>query len=85
LQPLIAGLMQKIMPAAGVAPVRPVTSLGGIENENVSGSDEENDVINQALDRLEKHCDLAADLTALANMADNDPALFKILLMQLRK
>lgn len=42
--------------------------------------------INQALERLAKHTDsLGADLTALADMADHNPAQFKMLLGMLRK
>jgi len=42
--------------------------------------------INIALERISKHTDsLAADLTALADMADNNPAQFNLLLGMLRK
>ena len=42
--------------------------------------------INIALERLSKHTDsLAADLIALADMADNNPAQFNLLLGMLRK
>jgi hypothetical protein len=68
------------------------------ENELVNGSDFEQEAqyvdlqsdsiekINIALGRLMAHTnDLGADLTALADMADNNPAQFKMLLGMLRK
>jgi hypothetical protein len=40
--------------------------------------------VNDALVRLQDHCDLAADLELLANMADKNPGQFKMLLGMLR-
>jgi hypothetical protein len=40
--------------------------------------------VNDALVRLQEHCNLADDLTLLANMADSNPSQFKMLLGMLR-
>lgn len=49
-------------------------------------TDEEyNAEIDKALERLEPHVDLAKDLTLLADMAENNPVMFKMMLKMLRE
>lgn len=40
--------------------------------------------LDAALERLEQHCNLADDLTLLADLADKNNAVFKLMLLQLR-
>lgn len=79
---LLSGVMARFMPAT--PPMRS-TALAGVEQKSDAGSDDQDDIINEALDRLEKHCDLAVCLPKLADMADNDPTTFNFLLRTLIK
>jgi hypothetical protein len=98
-QTLIAALLPQIMPAvkpqqqvAGIEneemikpdPEEFETEIGLIDLQE-NNDDQYND-IEQSLLRLSQHTlDLAGDLKALANMADNNPAQFKMLLSMLQK
>jgi hypothetical protein len=57
---------------------------GDLPQQAQETTDEYNDRIDAALERLEPKCDLANDLTLLADMADNNPTMFKFLLKSLR-
>jgi hypothetical protein len=52
------------------------------EASNVKEVD--NDMLNLALDRLNDHCQLDTDLTLLADMAEKNPVMFKMMLQSLR-
>ncbi|MET0461908.1 MAG: hypothetical protein ABW007_02095 [Chitinophagaceae bacterium] len=62
--------------ATAEAPAAPVT---GPQNEQ-----EALESINDSLERLSHHCDLEADLKKLADVAEQKPEIFKMLLQQLR-
>lgn len=78
---LLSGVMARFMP---VTPPMRSTALAGVAQNSDASSNDQDDLINNALDRLEKHCDLAKCLPKLADLADNDPAMFKMLLSQLK-
>lgn len=53
-------------------------------NDEVMSDEQKDDLLNIALDRLEPFCDLANDLTLLANMAEKNPKMFEMMLSTLR-
>lgn len=98
--PVIMGLITKILPAIFPAAmpqpnmqVAGVNSFAAVENESVSSDQTEQlpaiseaDYIklDNALARLIPHCNVADDLSLLADLAEQNPIMFKMLLTQLR-
>ena len=82
---VISSIVNKFLPPMTQQTQAPRVAINGV---NTAAPDQENDklqIINDALVRLQDHCDLAADLTLLADMADSNPTQFKWLLSMLRK
>jgi hypothetical protein len=58
--------------------------INGVNDTNIMTEEQKDELVNVALDRLEPYCDLASDLTLLANMAEKNPKMFEMLLSTLR-
>jgi hypothetical protein len=98
IQTILGILLPQVMP---ILKPQPQPRVAGVEQEEVLEGEEVGDAfeveavdqpedylmaIDIALQRLEKHTsNLAGDLTALADMADSNPAQFKMLLGMLKK
>jgi hypothetical protein len=80
---ILGGILQKLTGALPLQNMQPMANL----NPGIAGVDAGQDVTDQidaALDRLEKHCDLADTLTKLADFADKNPMQFKTYLTFLK-
>jgi hypothetical protein len=81
-QPVIAGLMGILGKISGVPVGMPMQYNGIGQVPSIAGPasspDELNQVVDAALDRLEKHGNLAEMLTVLADFADKNPVMFKM-------
>jgi hypothetical protein len=95
IQTILGILLPQIMPAmqpkpqpivAGVQEQELVQEHNNFDIEAVNHSEINYGLIDEALERLSKYtATLAEDLTALADMADNNPGQFKMLLGMLKK
>lgn len=100
-QTLIAAIMPAMIPAIKPQPAQQVAGIENDDMVAADPSEFENEIglidlqddqgdqyndIEQSLTRLAQHTtDLAGDLRALADMADNNPSQFKMLLGMLKK
>lgn len=85
-QPKVAGTPEESIEEMEEFTAEEVGAADFVEIDEVALQHHTVNQINDALGRLAQHTDsLAADLTALADMADNNPAQFKMLLGMLRK
>ena len=98
IQTILGILLPQVLP---MMKAQPQPRVAGVEQEEILEGEEVGDafeveapdqtedylmLIDMALQRLEKHTtNLAGDLTALADMADSNPAQFKMLLSMLKK
>ncbi len=80
----LMSLVGNMAPAAVPQNVAMTPAINGINDMESLTEDQKDEMVNQALDRLEAHCDLAGDLTLLANMAEKNPKMFEMLLSTLR-
>jgi len=95
IQTILGILIPQIMPAmqpkpqpivAGVQEDELLQTQNDFDIEAVDHAEINYGLIDEALERLSKHTPtLAEDLTALADMADNNPGQFKMLLAMLKK
>jgi len=95
IQTILGILIPQIMPAitpkpqpivAGVQEQELVQEQNNFDIEEINHTEINYGQIDDALERLSKHTlTLAEDLTALADMADNNPGQFKMLLGMLKK
>jgi hypothetical protein len=87
--PVIMALVQRLLPGLPLAPMQ-VSGVAGndtaIDPNQTQNAISEADYVrlDSALGRLMKHCNLVDDLTSLADLAEQSPDMFKMLLMQLR-
>lgn len=92
---VIQGLIGKVMELFN--PVKPVATaaINGTaesatgnapvsENQPMANAEVDGEKLNAALTRLQYHCELDNDLTRLADMAESNPATFKMMLGMLR-
>ena len=88
---VISSIIGKFIPSMNTQTQAPRVAINGVNDaaEPPAAAQENNSdnlqIINDALVKLQDHCDLAKDLTLLANMADSNPTQFKWLLSMLRK
>lgn len=82
LQPVIAGIMGVLQKISGL-PGGPQT-IPSIAGPSMTATEQET-ALDAALTRLEKHSDLVELLTALADFADKNPAIFKMYLQTLKE
>lgn len=80
---MLPGIM-KPQPNIQVAGVETNQSEMNNENDSALLTDEEDEQLNNALDRLAVHCDLINDLKLLADWADANTLMFKSLLASLK-
>ncbi len=66
----------------GMEPETVINEENQPENEPVAPDE---NIVNDALNRLHPHCKLDTDLALLANLAEQNPEQFKMLLVMLRK
>lgn len=78
LSPLLGSIMGIVNKISGIVPqAAPVGGFPGIAGPNVADTEKEA-LLDQALDRLEKHGDLLEMMTVLANVADKNPENFQV-------
>lgn len=84
IQGLVNGVLGHLFKLAGNAtPMQPQQING--TTDNVAGEQPVNEaILNDALDRLHKVCKIDTDLSLLADMAESNPAMFQMLLSNLR-
>lgn len=78
LQPVIGAIMGLVTKMAGISQQQPVHYNNPVIAGPAEHTGEVNELIDQQLDRLEKHGELVEMLTVLANFADKNPAMFKM-------
>lgn len=84
--PNMIGIIQNIGSMLFAMPSQPKTSvaINGVTDPGSETKKIDEDLLNQALIRLEKVCNIDIDLNLLANFAEENPKMFKGLLNQLR-
>jgi hypothetical protein len=85
--PVVMGIVQKYLPGIMGEPVKPVMISGtpGQPQQQPQIVDQSGiESLNNSLDRLAQHCDLVPDLKALADYADSNPTMFKMVLGNLK-
>ena len=81
---MVGQLIQKFIPGMAMAGPAP-TVLSGAPDTGVTKEDNIDwESVDHSIDVLAKHCQLDKDLAKLAEMAENNPAMFKFLLSSLR-
>lgn len=86
----IVGQVLNFLKPAGFRPpvaINGMTEQNGVQTE-IPGTEPvpvNEEILNEAISRLHKHCRVDTDLLLLADMADNDPGTFQMLLGMLRK
>lgn len=94
--PVIMGFVERIMGVIMPSQTKPVM-LSGIpgtipaeDNNNIQHvepqllTDDQLTKLNDSLNKLAAHCDLVTDISLLAQLAENNPTMFKFLLQNLR-
>lgn len=83
IQGLVNGVLGQLFKMVGNA--TPMQQQINGTTDNVAGDSPVNEaILNDALDRLHKVCKLDTDLSLLADMAESNPAMFQMLLSNLR-
>ena len=82
IQNLVNGAIGFLLKATNNSNFMP-QQINGTADTLQAGPVDEN-VLNNALDRLHKVCKIDTDLSLLADLAENNPAMFQMLLSNLR-